>query len=358
MKEFEKCKTVRLWLAEVRKSRTGSDETQRVYLRILPRFCDWAGDNPDTLIKNAVDSMEPGKKSTGEILAGEWFDHLITHKNAEGRAFSRSFAKTCYGVVRSFYRANNIMFFGKTPSAVSRTVYKLPSKEMLQKAWRLADLPTKIRVGILNDTGMRPEDAVALNYGDMKQSFLESRDRIYIEKLSEKEDVKFGVCLSRPVTELVYQHIRERGARGEIMIDETPIMTRSKEPGKPITTNQLWRDVAVFGARVGAKMSPKTFRKRFRTYGSPVVGTDAICKMGGWSLPGVGRHYYLPQRSRQGSSTPSWKGCSAWRSRRTRGTLRRNGGWRTRCSWRPGSTRTGYCARPTSAIGSKNKPHS
>lgn len=292
--------SVRVWLQEVRTVRTGSDKTQRIYKYLFPRFCEFAKMNPDELIADAVKSIEPGKKNVGEILAGQWFDHLVTQKG-----YSRNYAKTCYGVMRSFYRANNILFTGKTPNAMSKQRYSIPSKETLQKAWRLTDFETKIRVGILNDTGMRPEDAIGLVYGDVKQSFLENRDRIYIEKVSEKEDIAFAVCLSHPVTELVYQHIKERIAKGETITDETPLMTRSKVTkkikeqvggykGKLITANQLWRDVVDFGTRVGAKMSPKTFRKRFRTFGSPIIGTDGICKMGGWALPGVGRSYYLP----------------------------------------------------------------
>lgn len=40
------------------------------------------------------------------------------------------------------------------------------------------------------------------------------------------------------------------------------------------------------------------FRKNFRTQASPVIGRDAVCKMAAWTIPGVGRSYFLPPREK------------------------------------------------------------
>jgi integrase len=290
-KELKEYKTVQLWLADVIQARTGSEKTQKLYTTILQQFSEFAKKDPDELVTDARRSKleQPEERNCGELLMGDWFKWLVT----EGK-YSRMYAKTCYGAIRSFYRSNNIRFMGKTPPATPKTRRPIPDKETLQKAWRLATPTTRMRVGILNDTGMRPEDAVKLSYGDIKKSLDGNKDRIYIERVGKKEGVEFHVCLSRPVTELVYQHIKDREKKGESMTDETPLMTRSKEPGKPITGNMLWREVKGFGEKVGANISPRTFRKRFRTQGSPIVGQDAICAMGGWKLQGVGDNYYLP----------------------------------------------------------------
>jgi integrase len=288
--EVKEYRTVQLWLAKVRRSRRGSEKTQAMYAKVLPKFCEFCGMDPDQLI---AESKDERGMTQGERKANAWFDYMTKDDR-----YSRMYAKTFYGIVRSFYRANEILFVDRTPCAKPRTHYVIPSPAMLKKAWQLADFMTRMRVGILNDTGMRPEDACKLTYGDIEASFRENKDRIYIEKVNEKEGVDFRVCLSRPVTELVYAHIRERVAKGEKMAKDTLLMkrehTRKGERSRPITGSALWKNVRDFGATVGVEMSPKTFRKRFRTQGSPEVGQDMICVMGGWKIAGVGNNYFLP----------------------------------------------------------------
>jgi len=44
-------------------------------------------------------------------------------------------------------------------------------------------------------------------------------------------------------------------------------------------------------------LTPKLLRKWFRTQATNAgVPRDRVCQMGGWAIPGVGRHYDLPTR--------------------------------------------------------------
>jgi hypothetical protein len=56
----------------------------------------------------------------------------------------------------------------------------------------------------------------------------------------------------------------------------------------------LLKLVQRFGENVGLKLSPKYFRKIGRTRCAPIIGEDALFKMAGWALKGVGRNYVLP----------------------------------------------------------------
>ena len=290
LKEFE---TVQKWLKKVRVERTGSKATERFYVKQFGRFCVWAEMNPDELVAEAERQLEAGNKKWAEDKAIDFFDWLT---NAEdGLKLSRTTANTSYGAIRSFFRYSDIVFYGKTPHAVTRTRVKLPSREDLLKVWQAADVDEKQALSMLR-SGMRPEDAVTLTYGDVKEDIEAGTERLYIEKVSEKEDVWYGVYLTKEATNILRLKLEQRKAAGEKISDATPLISRQRELGKPISTDMLWRIVKGAGERVGVKLMPKIFRKWFRTNASPVIGRDATMKMGGWKIPGVGKHYFLPSK--------------------------------------------------------------
>jgi len=309
-KELLKYETVDIWLTDVMTERTGSEKTKAAYLNYFCNFVEWTKDHveeccelykqsgheitSDDIIKIAIDKLKADIMSAwAERVAKKWFTWMC----GDG-GLARTTAKTRYGVVRSFFRCNRIKFIGKTPSATVRTRYIIPDKEKLQKMWKVAGLFEKIRIGLLNDTGMRPEDAVDLNYEIIKDSFEENEEYIYMTNISEKEDQPFAVCLTRPTTQLMHTYFELRIKRGEAIADGTPIITRKHSPGQHIGTNQLYRDIHELGKKVGIKISPKYFRKRFRTECSPIIGRDATMKMAGWKIPGAGSHYFLPPKSK------------------------------------------------------------
>jgi len=301
-----KYKAVDIWLTDVMTERTGSTKTRAAYLNYFHSFVVWAQSDmeecgrldhpatPNDIVGIAVNKLREDIMSDwAERAAKKWFMWMCS-----GGGLARTTAKTRYGVVRSFFRCNRIKFIGKTPSATVRTRYIIPDKEKLQKMWKVADLFEKIRIGLLNDTGMRPEDAVNLDYEIIRDSFEENEEYVYMTNVSEKEDQPFAVCLTRTTTQLMHTYFELRMKAGEVIADGTPIMTRKHSPGQHIGTNQLYRDILELGRKAGIKISPKYFRKRFRTECSPIIGRDATMKMAGWKIPGAGSHYFLPPKSK------------------------------------------------------------
>jgi len=289
--EFE---AVRDWRSDVKAEGTGSAPTEKAYLRHAMSFSEWTGRTPDELIAEAKAKLKEDPNSrSAERLARRWFNHLVSEKG-----LSRNTGRSRYGVIRSFFRHNGVRFTGKCPRAAAMTRYAIPEKADLKRIWRMADAYEKIRMGVLNDTGMRPSDAVRLVYADVRESFERGEDMLYIEKVSGKEEVRFAVCLTRTTTALLRDHMAHRIRGGEELGDGSPIITESLNHGRPIGVNQLWRDVHRLGETVGIRLSPKAFRKRFRTYCSPVIGRDAVMRMGGWKIPGAGSHYFLPPKAK------------------------------------------------------------
>jgi len=305
MAETRRFKAVGDWIGDVRSERTGSQKTVDMYLRAMVWFSDWVNETqdltlgrkttPDDLIRVAKEKLREDPNSQwAERLVKTWFNWMTSDE----RGLSRNTAKTRYGIMRSFFRYNGIKFVSKTPRATARTRYVIPEKASLEMMWDFADLFERIRIGVLNDTGMRPEDAVGLVYADIKNSFELNEDILYIEKVSEKEDVQFAVCLTRPTTRLMRVYFKHRIRKGEVITDNSPVITEKRNLGKPISTNQLYKDIRDIGKKLGLKISPKIFRKRFRTECSPIIGRDATMKMGGWKIPGAGAHYYLPPKAK------------------------------------------------------------
>ena len=302
LKQYE---SVRTWLKKMSARTTGSKKTERDYLRKFQWFIDWTGKDPDQLLVEAREKQTPDY-SWAEEKAIDFFTYLTTEYKAAGRGkgkkgepMKRTSAKSIYNIVRSFFRYNRIPFLDKSPKATGRERIDIPTKDELMKVYRAASLHEKVALHILNDTGMSPEDAVNLTFGDVKRDYERGETHLYIEKVREKTDLWFGTFISRLGTEVIRDSLEMRKRKGETITDSTPIIGRRRGKSiEPITPDMLWWMIRKVGDRVGVYLPPKIFRKRFRTFGSPIIGRDAIQKMGGWKIPGAGEHYYSPPRNK------------------------------------------------------------
>jgi len=296
------------WLLDVATRRTGSKEARRTYLERLTDYCNHRQLNPDELLAEG-DKVASRKRRTtvAEVELDRYFHWLTTEKvivrgKRKGEnGLSRSTAKTLYGSIRSFFRSNEIPFFSKTPGGGSKAKSSLSlSKADIKKVVDASSLRVKYALCGLACTGLRPGDFVKLTYGDIQQDYEAGEQRLYIEKISEKEDLRFGTFLSRQARGFVCMLIEQRKRDGEVITNDTPLLDHVSrdERGKPISEDQLARIVKDAGERVGLHLTPKMFRKNFRTQASPVIGRDAVCKMAAWTIPGVGGNYFLPPREK------------------------------------------------------------
>jgi len=282
-KSLEEFESVDRWLTELHSGTTGSAGTVATYLRRLEKFCKWAKMNPDELVAKAK-----AESKWAEKLVKRYFRHLTES------GLARTTARSIYGSLRSFFVYNDIPFFSKMPIATVATRTVIPDKNELVKVFEAADLQQKVIMVILNDTGMRQSDAANLKVGDLEKV----GERYYIEKVSVKEDLWFAVCLTKAGTRILDMYFDFRMRMGEKVAENSPVITSRINHGEFISANMIYREVADAGEKVGVKLSPKIFRKRFRTEASPLIGRDAVCKMGAWAIPGAGRHYYLPPKAK------------------------------------------------------------
>lgn len=277
------------WLEEVKGERTGSERTCLAYLDLIVPFCQYMDMTPAEII--AKGTIEQKKEAAGDLQRKTWGDHttlaffnwIQTQKTKKDKTWTRSSAKSAYGAVRSFLRYNGFTFKGKTPIAQTQTITKLPSNEQLAAAWKIASLPQKLACGLLRSTIWRPEDVLALTCGDLQEQY--DAKRFYIEKVTQKEQLPVGVYLTAETTELVRLMIRKQYG------DAKP---KASDRILNCDYDALLKIVQRFGENAGLTLSPKYFRKMGRTRCTPVIGEDAVFKMAGWAMRGVGRNYMLP----------------------------------------------------------------
>jgi len=286
---------VKDWLKDVASRRTGSDETAAKYIFHLTNYCNYRQMTPSELLAEG-EKVAPGKKRTtvAEFELTDYFVHL-----EKKRLLKRGSCKTIYGTLRSFFRSHEILFYGKTPSGGSRArSIELPKQRILEVI-KAADLYESYAICGLACTGLRPSDFVDLRYGDIRQDYETGKKRLYIEKMSKKEDLWFGVFLNEQTTKLLHLIIEGRKRAGEKFTDKTVLLSHEREGRTgPITAQMLLFVIKRTGEKVGMYLTPKLFRKNFRTHASPVIGRDAVCKMAAWTIPGAGKSYFLPSRSK------------------------------------------------------------
>jgi len=295
VEEIRKFQCVKDWLSGVKRQRTGSDKTAENYLRNFTEYVNHRQKTPDELLKEDVPYREGKKITVAEYNVDQYFTWLQDKKEGpikrrgKGRGLGRGSAKTIYGTLRSFFRQNEVVFYSKTPQAIVETKPLQISDETLRKMWKQATLEEKLPLAFARSTGWRPEDMLALTYGDVKQDLESGESRIYIEKVTAKEDLWAAVFYTEEATEILRLAIENRKKKGEVFTDGTKIL--------PYKYGQLLQYFTQAGKRIDVRLSPKFFRKWFRTKCSPIIGKDAVFRMAAWTLPGVGKHYDLPDRN-------------------------------------------------------------
>jgi len=271
------------WLEEVKAERTGSQRTVEAYLDHIRWFITYMDMTPTEIIAKAAEEQK--REMTSGLKRKTWAERkalaLFNKLQEEGRA--RTGAKGVYTAVRSFFRYNGVIFKGKSPKATTKSVAKLPSNQQLSEAWKTADVERKLPNALLRSTGWRPEDILTLKWSELQDQY--DSQHFYIEKVTEKEDLRVNVYLTAETSELVRIIKRQRFGDAEPPTTEAIL---------PYNYDTLLYHVQKFGESMGIKFSPKYYRKLFRTRCSPIIGQDNIFKMAGWTLPGVGKHYTLP----------------------------------------------------------------
>lgn len=290
------------WLRKVGRGGTGSEITQGLYIRRLRRFIEWAykrniitsdaagREEEELLLIGDKRLSDNPKKTVAEKITEDYFDWL-----EKERKLARTASVSGYTTLRSFFKSHGIVFIEKCPGVWCKKISRPPLKEDLRRVFDAAPLEEKLMIGLARDLGWRREDIVALTYGDIRQDYEAGQEYLFIQKTTEKEKIVASNFIGKEVTALLREKLEQR-KKTEKFTDMTSLLREDRKP-EPISLVEYSRRIKQAGEKVGVYLTAKLLRKWFRTQATNVgVPRDRVCQMGGWAIPGVGRHYDLPTR--------------------------------------------------------------
>jgi len=302
LQELKRRPRIAEWLKKVSREGTASETSAYQYIMELRLFVEWAyeqgiiatdaeGREEEVLLMIGDKKLpENPKKAMAEKIVEDYFDWLEKEKKK-----ARSTCLRSYGVLRGFFRSFGIMFIEKCPEVWYQNIPKPPLKEQLHRIFEAAPLEEKIMIGLARDLGWRREDVAALTYRDIRQDYEAGEEYLFVQKTTKKERIVASNFIGKEVTVLLREKLEQR-KKTEAFTNTTPLLREDRKP-EPISIEEYSRRVKQAGAKIGVYLTPKLLRKWFRTQATNAgVPRDRVCQMGGWAIPGVGRHYDLPTR--------------------------------------------------------------
>jgi site-specific recombinase XerD len=271
--------TVKRWLSKIVSRRTRSENTVKIYLWHLNKYCEWAGKTPDQLIeehlKNQNSESESVKRKHEEMLT-QYFAYLEDTKK-----LARNTALVAHAVVRSFYKANYASLKVDTPESWSIRQDRVPKKAEIALMIEKAQSPLEeALIAFSAQSGQRVGIITALRYGMVKEA-LDSTGpgRVHVPadlrdskgKLVNKRRQTYDFFIGEDAKRLLINYLKRRG---ELRDDDLVFVSSKRVNGRETAlddeaVNRLIRRAArnagVFGAGVTKQMHHHVLRKFFQT---------------------------------------------------------------------------------------------
>jgi integrase len=267
----------------LRRHKTSSKGTLKVYIYCLNRFTEWIEKTPDKLISDCItDEGDPNPKIIRNL--SETIDEYMGELQANNSAPGTINVNLC--AVKTFLKANKI----DIPQILKpriRIIYsdRSPTPEELTKLLSYADLREKVIITMLALGGFRVGTLCQLEYRHVKHDLEQNIQPLHIRV--EAKLVKGKICDydtfigPEAVTYLKeYLNLRKRGSPSgkippETITDTTPLIrTNSHREPKPLTRDQLSRVIRRLYKKAGLissepkkrhEIRPHSLRKYFKT---------------------------------------------------------------------------------------------
>jgi len=267
----------------LRRHKTSSKGTLKVYTYCIHRFIEWIEKTPDKIISDCItDDGDINSKVIRKL--SETLDEYVGELQANGS--SPGTINVNISAVRAFLKANRI----ETPQILKpriRIVYsdRSPTPKELSNLLTFADLREKVIITLLALGGFRVGTLCKLEYRHIKHDLEQNIQPIHVRV--EADLVKGKICDydtfigTEAITFLKnYLNLRKRGSPSgkippETITDTTPLIrtTSHREP-KPLTRDQLSRVIRRLYTKAGLipskpqkryEIRPHSLRKYFKT---------------------------------------------------------------------------------------------
>jgi len=163
----------------------------------------------------------------------------------------------------------------ETPEYVSRTIPGVTIED-LKEIYAMCDERERTFIAILKDSGISKEDALTLNYGDVKG--FEKDDFIHINMYRGKEHVEYETFIGPNATDALRGYTTIRRNKGEVIDEDTPIFASIKEPYERLDSDGLTMIFWRIRRRTKKVISTHRLRKFFETYMALTVRHPIVLK--------------------------------------------------------------------------------
>jgi integrase len=198
-------------------------------------FCEFAGEDPDRLIKKLAN-----RKLALEKLLNSWLDRL----DKEG--VSPRTQKLYFYSVKKFADVNlpDEPFNWKKvelPRSWGVEEDRVPTKDELRLLMDHGNLLDRVIIALMSSSGIRENTLVNLTLGNLDLESYQDIGVIRVKPEATKERVSYLTFISPEARELLKQYLDLRSRRGESMKPETPLIAKHeiKEVDKKATKKLL-----------------------------------------------------------------------------------------------------------------------
>jgi integrase len=247
-KHLEEFVEVQTWLKTIGRSSVG------LYLNALNKFCDFSRRNPHELIimrDKEVRVSDPNNRTGVRDLILDFRRYL------ELEDYAPKTINALDGAVRGFFTA----VLGKSGMLnvrnyrnreVSSRKDLVPTLEEMKRMIDVCNLPEKIRILFVAQTGMRISDALKLKIGDIQRELDLGRVPLAISYVPMKDRESIGervTFLGSDGVEMLKRYLGWRLRKGEKLNSDSPLFVgRTRRGNKPLTQqkfNKMLKNVAV-----------------------------------------------------------------------------------------------------------------
>jgi site-specific recombinase XerD len=211
--------------------RIGSLHTFSEYTRIMYKFCNWIGKQPDSLINECQRTEPPGNLTEISYVRNK-IDEYIFWSKQKGSAYRT--IRTEIDYVQAFFRINRIDLDLdlKLPGGRTTRVCRAITLEEIKRLLEVANVRKKVIIGILAVSGVRESTLTKLKYRHVKQDLENGVAPIHLAVEPEITKGKYhgySTFINEEVAEWLkeYLKLRKKGTQRippENITDDSPLI--------------------------------------------------------------------------------------------------------------------------------------
>ncbi|KXA94004.1 hypothetical protein AKJ66_00115 [candidate division MSBL1 archaeon SCGC-AAA259E22] len=232
-----------------------SDETERKYERVLRKYCEFRGMDPEELIDEAEDDWNSSRREKGEVESRikDFQEHM------EEGGYSGVSVKNNILCLKSFYSANNFPQNVSAPRASPTSKALKIRSDDVRKLVSVASVRDKAITLMMFQSGIDVSTICSLDYSHVKKGLEADEEPMPIEVQRPKEKVNYTTFVLQDTMEALRDYLRHREEKPTEWDGSNVPIERAGEPdlGDPLFVKERSRGDS-------DRLSPAVIQKMMR----------------------------------------------------------------------------------------------